>query len=233
MSENELSAPLPPSPAKTMSLTRTSFTGVLPSEASPITLSRMASANLVDPNTVIAAVDPTDLKYQVDTAFDPDKEAEWPYPKELDGWFHSHNALRSEIDMFKKAIAGLLSPLEPWQESALRTWMAGHATHVHGHHDNEDKLFNPFLKTRIKYPEKLETDHVGLVRQLEKIEKMMFAPSIDVKALRKEWAAYERLMLPHLREEEAIGLPCAPRHLSIRPPASPEPPPQLSTPPPR
>merc|ERR550537_1349806 len=29
--------------------------------------------------------------------------------------------------------------------------------HVHEHHSNEDKVFNPFIRTRINYPDKLET----------------------------------------------------------------------------
>ena len=43
------------------------------------------------------------------------------------------------------------TPLEPWQVSALQTYWQGHSALVHDHHDHEDKLFTPMIKTRCEW----------------------------------------------------------------------------------
>ena len=129
---------------------------------------------------------------------------------------HAHNAIRFELDGFAEALAALQtrrgadSPL-PWEMDAIRLWWAAHEAHVHSHHDNEDNLFNPFLRQRFHYPEKLETDHVGLVKQMEVIKALVagdeMATAAKLAKLREEWARYSALMKPHLAEEETVGLP--------------------------
>ena len=83
---------------------------------------------------------------------------------------------------------------------------------MHSHHKNEDEIFNPVMKERISWPEKLETDHEGLVAHLEKLKGLVGAlsagnASSGIAELCTAWSAYKDDMLPHLAEEEAQGLP--------------------------
>jgi len=157
-------------------------------------------------------VDVTDLSYQADPAFLPDKTPLWKSPEAHDGWVHAHNAIRFEIGEMKRVLEALAAaPLAPWQVAAVQAWWAGHSVHVHEHHANEDDIFNPVLRTRVAYPAKLEADHVQLVAAMDAIEKHVGALKVadtprELKAL---WATYEGLMLPHLFEEESVGLPLA------------------------
>lgn len=71
---------------------------------------------------------------------------------------------------------------------------------------------NPVLRTRIAYPEKLEADHVQLVAAMDAIAACVHAlkPGRDsLTGLRALWLNYEAIMLPHLFEEEMVGLPLA------------------------
>ena len=164
-----------------------------------------------------APINVSDPQYQADAAFPADKAHLWSkIPTEEDGWVRAHNAVRFEISEFKRAIqaVGTATALEAWQVDAVRAWMAGHMRHVHEHHHNEDAIFNPFLRTRINYPEKLEADHVALVAQMEAIEGVVLRLGIGDWArcwaeLGEMWLRYEDLMLPHLHEEEVVGLPLA------------------------
>ena len=157
--------------------------------------------NIADPTT-----------YQKDAAFPPDKLALWKHPMDEDGWVHAHNSLRGEIGVMREVLTKLASakrdPAE-WQVLSLQTWWAGHLAHVHDHHSIEDHTYTPYLLTRIHLPAKLTTDHVALVELLDTLDAQ-FAALSDAKSLRRlrnKWGSYQRAMLPHLREEEAIGLP--------------------------
>ena len=94
-----------------------------------------------------------------------------------------------------------------WERHAIRSWCKGHFEHVRGHHKNEDELFNPFLRTRIIYPDKLETDHIELVEMTKRLEAVVSGALASVDELGALWDEYEGIMLPHLREEENIGIP--------------------------
>ena len=67
----------------------------------------------------------------------------------------------------------------------------------------------PEVKKRFKYPKKLEADHDALMDQCHKVKKMVESLSAGDKidALLKEWKVYENVTVPHLKEEEEIGLP--------------------------
>lgn len=157
-------------------------------------------------------VDVTDLQYQADPQFAPDKEELWTHPPEKDGWVLAHNAIRFELASLRKALAKLGdAELRAWQVQCLKSWWDGHQTHVHEHHKNEDDIFNPFLRARVAYPDKLEADHVDLVQLMSEIDGSVAALTTGstVTALRVLWDRYEAMMLPHLHEEEMIGLPLA------------------------
>lgn len=157
--------------------------------------------------------DTQDLKYQSDPNFKPDKEHLWKTADECDGWVHAHNAIRYEIGELRRVIDALGSKtLAEWQVAAVQAWWANHENHVHEHHSNEDDVMNPVLRTRIAYPEKLEADHVQLVAAMDAIAACVHAlkPGRDsLTGLRALWLNYEAIMLPHLFEEEMVGLPLA------------------------
>lgn len=156
------------------------------------------------------AVDVNDLAYQADPAFLPDKTDLWTAPAAHDGWVHAHNSIRYELGELSRVLKALgTARLQEWQVAAVRAWWAGHTKHVHEHHTNEDDIMNPFLRTRIAYPDKLEADHVDLVAAMDAIAAEVdgLAPGDTLEALRALWLHYESLMLPHLYEEEQVGLP--------------------------
>jgi len=156
-------------------------------------------------------VDTADLAYQADPAYLPDKTALWKAPEAHDGWVHAHNAIRFEIGEMKRVVAALgETQLEEWQLVAVRAWWAAHAAHVHEHHSNEDDILNPVIRQRVNYPAKLEADHTQLVAAMASIESHVsqrLAVGSTLCELRALWAEYETLMLPHLFEEEQVGLP--------------------------
>jgi len=159
------------------------------------------------------AINWRDLRFQADPAFGPDKMELWAkIPVEHDGWVRAHNAIRHELTQFKRALDGLgEQPLCDWQVSAIKAYVTGHLVHIHEHHSNEDKVFNPAIRKRVVYPEKLEADHVQLVQMMDEIERMGKAVIVGepVSALARLWTEYEAMMLPHLHEEETVGLPLA------------------------
>lgn len=73
----------------------------------------------------------------------------------------------------------------------------------------EDDFLVPELRKRFNYPSKLETDHDELMTQSNKVKKIVenLKAGDKVDELLKEWKAYEDITLPHLKEEEEIGLP--------------------------
>lgn len=157
-----------------------------------------------------ARVDTSDLRYQADPAFKPDKAPMWKTEEAHDGWVHAHNAIRFEIGELKRVLDALGSTtLAEWQVRAVKAWWANHEVHVHEHHRNEDDVLNPVLRTRIAYPQKLEADHVELVAAMDSIAACVaaLAPSGNLDCLRTLWLHYESIMLPHLYEEEQVGLP--------------------------
>ena len=92
---------------------------------------------------------------------------------------------------------------------SIKTWWNSHSIHIHEHHSNEDNYFNPFIRQRINYPDKLETDHEQLIEHMDKIETVInnLSKNDSVDELLSLWNEYSDKMLLHLLEEENIGLP--------------------------
>lgn len=160
-------------------------------------------------------IDPTDSIYQLNHEYKPDKESAWHYPAERDGWMHAHNAIRGEIASIRSALEAIEkrgNTLVAWKVKALKTVTDAHFEHIHGHHSNEDDVFVPEFHKRFRFPEKLETDHIGIVEKLSALEKMINNIKVGdgvqvITNLIQEWNKYSDLLLPHLAEEEAVGLP--------------------------
>lgn len=162
------------------------------------------------------ATTPIDVErpcFQVCQAHPPDKSPFWDHiPVEQDGWVLAHNAIRHELSKFKRALQAVgNSPLEAWQLRAIKAYIQGHMVHVREHHRNEDNIFNPELRKRINYPDKLEADHAVLVQLMAEIDEVTsnLSSGSNIAELTALWTKYEAAMLPHLHEEEVIGLPLA------------------------
>jgi hemerythrin-like domain-containing protein len=157
-------------------------------------------------------VNPTSSEYQINSQYLPDKEKTWPFPPEKDGWVVAHNALRGEMQMINEALQAIQKrgqQLQAWEIKALNRALDAHLIHINAHHSNEDDIFTPELKKRFRYPDKLTSDHARLVNMLGSIEKNFhwLKPGDKVDAFLTEWVQYQEYMIPHLAEEEEIGLP--------------------------
>lgn len=175
------------------------------------TTSARSLTTIIDVNSLnsLNTIDVTHPRYRANVSL-PDKTHLWAHPMEEDGWVHAHNALRGEIDVMRDILQALgRRSLKAWEVSSLQSWWTGHEIHVHDHHANEDLKFSPYMATRINLPAKLTTDHMPLVEMLDalgaRINRLREGDS--AVELRREWTRYERLMKPHLREEEQIALP--------------------------
>lgn len=168
--------------------------------------------------------DASDPKWAVDIeTFKPDKESTYSYTIEEDGWMLAHNAIRGELAAYEDTLETVLQRLgeeapSEWEIGCMKQFWACHEVHLHNHHHTEDDIFNPFLRTRFNYPEKLEADHVVLVQLMEKCAKLTEELSTENKAgvsnLLKAWKEYRATMEPHLREEEMIGIPLMHKYFS-------------------
>lgn len=168
----------------------------------------LLAAVAVPAAVAMSRVNPLSKKWQVDPAHGPVHESEWGHPEEKDGWYLAHNALRDEVQDMKDVLKHLKNrKLLPWEKESIATWWAAHLATIHAHHHSEDEIFTPFIETRVKYPRKLTTDHVGLVAQLNKMDALIRGGFNTATKLRAEWSTYERILKPHLREEELVGLP--------------------------
>jgi hemerythrin-like domain-containing protein len=192
---------IPTHPAALLSL--------LPIKANP-TFSEENLTTAYSPDKKMKSLFPP--KYQISSEFPPNKETTWPYPPEKDGWVISHNALRGELQMMKEALQTLqerAQELQAWEIQAIHRALDVHLTHIHAHHRIEDEIFTPELKKRFSYPDKLTDDHDGLVNMLNDCTKTIrdLKPGDMVDAALHDWVKYQECMIPHLAEEEEIGLP--------------------------
>jgi hypothetical protein len=157
----------------------------------------------------MAPFDPTDLNYQVDSDFPPDKESTWTYPPEKDGWVMSHLALKNEIRIFGEAFESIKSrALLDWEVNSIQTAFAGHYQHVTWHHHDEDENVVPFFKKRFAYPERLESAHPEIEALGNKLKTMIegLNPGDKIDDILVVWKKYGDMIVPHMDEEEAMAL---------------------------
>lgn len=158
-----------------------------------------------------------------------DYEATWYYPKEQDGWFHAHNALRADLtalqsmlDLFEAQLKGGIE-LSPVQRKTATRFLDCFLKFLHHHHHNEDDIATPYLATRFQVPEKIGADHKEMEALLEKFEgetrKLLAATNLEVQmrllpGAKEAFAGFNRLCQEHLKEEEDIALPLMRKHFS-------------------
>lgn len=152
-------------------------------------------------------------KYQLSPDYPPDKESSWHYPPEADGWCAVHKALKGEIALFAEAFAAIKSRdrdrgLVAWEIKSIQTAFAGHFEHVRWHHHDEDESFVPFMKQRVRYPEKLEADHPRIEAQCDKVKQAIegLKEGDTLDEIIVEWGKYGDMICPHMDEEEATAL---------------------------
>ena len=162
-------------------------------------------------------VDTSDLKYQASKDFEPNKGSTWKHPMEKDGWTLAHNSLRVEMSKMVESVQAAAKdigtkPLEQWQIDCIVKFWNVHHEHIHAHHSNEDDLFMPYLKTRIKIDDKVSADHDELLKFMDQIQTTVNnlkvgSSNSNLDDLLKLLQEYENLMKPHLLEEEQECLP--------------------------
>ena len=161
----------------------------------------------------MTTVDVTDPKWQVSDDFKPDKESLWKYPAEKDGWMLSHNMIRQEVN---ELIAGLKTVSSKYSNSApewvvdsIKKIWSHHYDVVMDHHRNEEEIMNPFIRTRVNFPDKFEADHEVLMKKMNGVnygvQKLTVGDSLD--NLIDLLNVYKTTMFPHLEEEELVALP--------------------------
>jgi len=157
-----------------------------------------------------------DLKeYQIDPAFPPDKTELWAgRDKEDDHWVLSHNSLRGELDELDKCIAALSAAdrLESWQLDCLSKVWQYHYEHIQKHHDSEEFTLQPFVGTRVKYPDTISNGHKELELKLDLLHKMVTEelpkqPEKGVAPFAELFSPYKKVLIEHLQEEEDTVVP--------------------------
>lgn len=144
-----------------------------------------------------------------------DHTSKWKAPLHNDGWVLAHNAIRGELSDFMYVINHLTNRVITNQHCQnIRLWWKGHVEHIEGHHSNEDDLLNPFIRSRVDYPEKLEKDHEFLVGCIKDINVCLEETPISIAKLKALWVNYCEHMLPHLLEEEKVGIPLLRKHFT-------------------
>jgi hypothetical protein len=92
----------------------------------------------------------------------------------------------------------------------VQEWWGGHLAHVQHHHANENAIANPFIRARVKYPAKLQDDHVTLQAMLNHIDSKFQNDEVVAASpgpMLRTWRRYKAIMFPHLHEEEQVSLP--------------------------
>lgn len=166
-----------------------------------------------------------------------DHAAEWKVPPSEDGWVLSHDALRLDLQDMQRLLDSLSSqaaagrPLQPWQlKAALHAWRY-HEHMLRVHHQTEEELYFPLLRTRFEVPQKQSADHEGILKLMQACSAGFdaAAQAFDtaaaakaVESLRQQFGQFRRLCEAHYREEEVETLPLIRRHFTpdeIRPTA--------------
>lgn len=161
----------------------------------------------------MTAINPSESKWQVSDEFKADKASLWKYPPEKDGWMLAHNMLREEITNLNSSLQGVADKFPnstpDWAVDSIKALWAHHYDVVMDHHRNEDEIMNPFMKTRVQFPEKLEADHQVLVTLMNEIKNAVdeLKTGDSLVRLLDLMESYQTTMFPHLAEEERVALP--------------------------
>ena len=168
--------------------------------------------DVINCNNKESAINTQDNQWQADPKYKPDKESTWNYPAAHDGWIHAHNCIRGEIRDFTGSLQSVkkyFPSLPSWAVMAIQQVWHEHEAHVHSHHKSEDLIMTPFLSTRIRLPEKIESDHKIICDRIDDINQTIreLKEGDSADELLRGLKVYEETLLPHFLEEENIALP--------------------------
>ncbi|KAL4443791.1 hypothetical protein ABPG75_011528 [Micractinium tetrahymenae] len=155
--------------------------------------------------------------------------AEWRVPPEQDGWVLSHDALRLDLADLQRLLDALAAqaaagrPLQRAQvEAAAAAWR--YFEHMLGvHHDTEEELYFPLLRTRFEVPQKQSADHRRILGLMQECDAKITAvqgvraaadAAVQMEALRASFSQLRQLCEQHFREEEAETLPLIRAHFA-------------------
>lgn len=164
-----------------------------------------------------------------------DHTAEWVVPPSDDGWVLSHDALRLDMEDLQRLLDALSAqvaagrPLEKWQLEAAQGAWRYHAHMLTVHHDTEEQLYFPLLRTRFEVPDKQSADHERILQLIKECDAKFDAAAADPAAaaqqlgsLKASFEQFRKLCTEHYREEEVDTLPLIRRHFTpeeVRPTA--------------
>lgn len=101
--------------------------------------------------------------------------------------FFAHDAVRLDMTMFRRALQRV-DIAQDWHVENIAQWFAIFAHNVHHHHENEEKVFIPWLNTKVAVPEKVSSDHITLVTTLDGL-KADTAVSRARQGVAAQWGA--------------------------------------------
>ncbi len=158
------------------------------------------------------SINQMDSKWQVSDSFKPDKERLWHYPPENDGWVHAHNMIRQEVNSFILGLQNIHKEFPnatpTWAADSIKALWSHHYDLVMTHHGNEEDIIMPFIGSRAKLPDKMQSDHHILITKMEqiKVQVQTLQEGCSLESLITMVEEYRTIMTPHLQEEEEIAL---------------------------
>ncbi|KAI7839309.1 hypothetical protein COHA_007007 [Chlorella ohadii] len=163
-----------------------------------------------------------------------DHTTDWVVPPSDDGWVLSHDALRLDMEDLQR----LLDALSAQARALCNRWChvgrpelawRYHAHMLTVHHDTEEQLYFPLLRTRFEVPDKQSADHDRILQLIKECDAKFDAAAADPAAaaqqlgsLKASFDQFRKLCTEHYREEEVDTLPLIRRHFTpeeVRPTA--------------
>lgn len=133
------------------------------------------------------------------------------------GWAIAHRSLvahMSELQRGFKAFAKQLADgkcLEDAQKDAVKCFWKTFEDFLHHHHDNEEKIAIPYMKTRVLIPEKISVEHTELIELLDECGVLLttilethdpYEALATFDELRAKFKSLTDLSISHFEEEE-------------------------------
>lgn len=141
----------------------------------------------------------------------------WKYSLAEDGWTMSHNAIRLDMADTQEILERIKAApsVDEWEWTELLQWWDRVRENIQQHHDHEERIFFPMIRSRVELPPKLSSDHATLIERMTALSatvaSMCGAKEFDATCL-DQLKALAETMLPHLLEEEADTLPLMREH---------------------
>ena len=128
-----------------------------------------------------------------------------------------HEAIRHQMKMMVQSVQAIPDNLEydeAWKVTLFSKWYIDYFYEsVHEHHDNEEDIYFPWIKTRAVLPhEQFSSSHEELVSNMGSIKKICNTIldkggkdcSDEITSLKNQIRAFEVDMRAHLKEEEEV-----------------------------